>query len=352
MFKLKSFSREAKLLNPLKNFEAESKTIEYRINPLTGKLGCILLKDSERPFEEMIFVSDEEAIKRLVGESEGKCFFCPEKVEQVTPKFLEEVFSEGRIRVGEAILFPNLYPYCEFSVIAVLTKKHYLGLEEFTPEVFLNGFLAIKKFAERIVKIDKKTKHIVVGLQYLPPAGSSIIHPHIQALLTATPLGNLKKLLEASRRYYKRNSSNFWEDLVKFERESGERYVGSIKNVDWVIPFTPSSEYEVLAVVKEKSSFLELGEDDFKSLADGLCRILKFFSVKRFSCSQFVLASGSISQKVEYFRVNLRITARPGLKQFYVNDSWFTPHLLHQPIINLPPESFAKTLKEYFKSGE
>jgi galactose-1-phosphate uridylyltransferase len=348
MFKLKSFSREAKLLNPLKNFEAESKIIEYRTNPLTGRVGCILLKDSERPFDEMIYTSDEESIKKLVEESREKCFFCPDKVEEVTPKFPEEIFPEGRVKVGETTLFPNLFPYCEFSVIAVLTKKHYLDLEEFTPNIFVDGFKAIKRFAEKIVQIDSLTKHIVVGLQYLPPAGSSIIHPHMQAMLTKVPLGVLKEIIEASKRYYRRHSSNYWKDLVNFEKENGERYIGNIGNVEWITPFTPVSEYEVLGVVKEKSSFLELDEEDFKSLAEGICKILKFFSQKKFSCFQFTLDSGSINQKLEYFWVNLRVTARPGLRQFYVNDSWFMPYLVRQPIINLAPEELAKTLRGYF----
>lgn len=348
MFKLKSFSREAKLLNPLKNFQVESKVIEYRENPLTGKIECILLKDSGRPFDEMIYMSDEESVKKLVEESKEKCFFCPEKVKEVTPKFPEEIVPEGRINIGETTLFPNLFPYCEFSVIAVLTKKHYLNLEEFNPKIFVDGLVAIKRFTEKVVQTDSSTKHIVVGLQYLPPAGSSIIHPHMQAMLTKVPLGVLKENIEASKRYYRESSSNYWEDLVDFEKEKSERYIGSIGNVEWITPFTPVSEYEVLGVVREKSSFLELEEEDFKSLAEGICKILRFFSRKNFSCFQFTLNSGSINQRLEYFWVNLRITARPGLKKFYINDSWFMPYLIRQPIVNLAPEEFARILKGYF----
>ncbi|RLI31813.1 hypothetical protein DRO51_03165, partial [Candidatus Bathyarchaeota archaeon] len=77
MLRFESFTREAKILNPLKNFEVEPKIIEYRINPLTGKIGCLVLKESGRPIEKMIYTADRDSLEKLAKESEEKCFFCP-----------------------------------------------------------------------------------------------------------------------------------------------------------------------------------------------------------------------------------------------------------------------------------
>jgi len=347
MLRFESFTREAKILNPLKNFEVEPKIIEYRINPLTGKIGCLVLKESGRPIEKMIYTADRDSLEKLAKESEEKCFFCPGKVEKFTPKFLEDILPEGRISVREAYLFPNIAPYCEFSVVVVLTKKHYLNLDEFTPNIFVDGFLAIKMFTEKVKNVSS-IRFITAGLQYLPSAGSSIVHPHMQAMLTEIPLGNLKDILDASEEYYKRFSSNFWETIIAAEKEKGERYIGKTGNVEWLAPFTSVSNYEVLGIIKKKSSFTELSREDFKDIAEGICKILRFYNDKNFSSFQFVLNSGPLDRETPYFWVNLSIVARPGIKSFYINDSWFLPFLVKQPVISIIPEDLAKALKKYF----
>ncbi|MCX8176165.1 MAG: hypothetical protein N3E48_02895 [Candidatus Bathyarchaeota archaeon] len=347
MLKFESFIRETKILNPLKNFERDLKIIEYRVNPLTDKIGCLIPRGSERPVEKMIYMADKASLERLVKESGEKCFFCPGNVEKFTPKFPEDILPEGRISVGEAYLFPNISPHCEFSSVIVLTKKHYLNLDEFTPNIFVDGFLAIKMFTEKVKSVSS-VRFITAGLQYLPSSGSSIVHPHMQALLTEVPLVNLDELLNASKKYYEKFSLNFWEKIIKVEEEKNERYVGETGNVKWVTPFTPTSNYEVLGIVKDKSSFMELNKEDFKNIADGICKILRFYNDKNFSSFTFVLNSGPLDKETPYFRVNLSVAARPGIKSFYVNDSWFLPFFVKQPIITIVPEDLAKTLKKYF----
>ncbi|MGP3667512.1 MAG: hypothetical protein ACKD6N_07615 [Candidatus Bathyarchaeota archaeon] len=347
MLKFESFTRETKILNPLKNFEKDLKIIEYRINPLTGKIGCLIPRESERPVEKMIYVMDKASLEKLVKESEERCFFCPGKVERVTPKFPEEVLPEGRIGVGEAYLFPNIAPQCELSCVIVLTKKHYLNLDEFTPNIFVDGFLAIKMFTEK-VKSTSPARFITVGLQYLPSAGSSIVHPHMQALLTEIPFVNLDEILNASKRYYENFSLNFWEEIITIEEEKKERYVGETGNVKWLTPFTPTSNYEVLGIVKDRSSFAELDKEDFRNIAEGVCKVLRFYNDKNFSSFTLVLNSGPLNEKTSYFRVNLSVAARPGIKSFYINDSWFLPFFVKQPVITIIPEDLAKTLRKYF----
>ncbi len=346
MIKLESFIKEAKILNPQENFKPESKLIEYRINPLTGKVSTILLRNSGRPVEK-IYVADKAILEELAKKSEENCFFCPEKIEKSAARFPDEIISGGKLRIGEAYLFSNIAPYTEFSVVTVLTKKHFIRLDEFTPQIFLNGFLTILQFSEKVSKTSPSIKFVIVGMQYLPPAGSSIVHPHMQALFTEFPLKFLDELLENSKNYHEKFRSNFWEDLLKLERTKGERYINRIGNVEWITPYTPVSNYEVWAIVNGKSSFLELNTEDLKNLCEGICKVLKFFEDKNFSSFQFILYSGPLHKKLEYFWINLKIVARPGVNYLYTNDTWFLPFLVQNPVVAVLPEDLAKNLRKY-----
>ena len=46
------------------------------------------------------------------------------------------IVPEGRIRRGEAVLFPNLVPYSKYSSVSVYSPEgHFLPLRELTPKL-------------------------------------------------------------------------------------------------------------------------------------------------------------------------------------------------------------------------
>ena len=54
--------------------------------------------------------------------------------------------SEGRIKVGEALLFPNLFSLGTYHPVICLCDAYFLKLSEFTPEMIANGFWATQQF--------------------------------------------------------------------------------------------------------------------------------------------------------------------------------------------------------------
>jgi hypothetical protein len=74
---------------------------------------------------------DLEAIGRQFAPT---CPFCADRLESQTPRFPPTLSREGRIRRGEAVLFPNLFAYSQFSSVSVYSPDlHYLPLERMTP---------------------------------------------------------------------------------------------------------------------------------------------------------------------------------------------------------------------------
>ena len=92
---------EAELLDPRHGFEPTRSTVEVRRDPLTGHSARILPAGS--------FPSPAvHDLERLAAATRDGCPFCAERVEEQTPLLPAEVLTEGRIHVGEAVLFPNL----------------------------------------------------------------------------------------------------------------------------------------------------------------------------------------------------------------------------------------------------
>ncbi len=79
----------------------------------------------------------------------------------------------------------------------------------------------------------------IVNWNYMPPAGSSLIHPHLQVFSTSSAPNLMWTELEASRYYQESRGTNFWEDLVIAEKEAGERYLGKIGRTQWLTAFAP-----------------------------------------------------------------------------------------------------------------
>src|SRR5699024_4964506 len=88
--------------------------------------------------------------------------------------------SQGRIRRGQAVIVPNVMAYSEFSAVGLYdTEHHFLDLTELTPgrvSDLLHAFVDYTGAVQRI-----RPMWSSINANYLPPSGSSLIHPHRRA---------------------------------------------------------------------------------------------------------------------------------------------------------------------------
>lgn len=174
---------EVRFHNPLKDFAEDIQRLEIRKDPLLGDVSVYnsYLKDKAKAF---FGECDPDLIRRLVEESEKTCFFCGEKVEKGTARFTSDFLAEGRLRVGEAILFPNLFSLGTHHPVVCLCKAHFLKLSEFDPVLMTDGLTAAQKFLKIVYERDTSAAFTVVTANYLFPAGASLVHPHLQMIIT------------------------------------------------------------------------------------------------------------------------------------------------------------------------
>lgn len=336
----------AEFLNPLKNFEKESYDIEIRKDPLLGMTSVYNpnLRDKAKAF---FGENDPDLIQRLVEESEKTCIFCGEKPEQGSPKYLPELLPEGRIKVGEAVLFANLFPLAQYHPVVSLCKTHFLSLSGFRSELLTNGFRAGQSFLKAVHDRDAGAVYATINMNYLFPAGASLVHPHLQMLIGPAACSYHARLADAAKVYYQTYGSSYFCDLIAEEEGRGSRLIGRTGRWHWMTAFSPMGSNEIMAVHEEEADAGVLSDDDLTSLAQGICSVLAFFESLGHLSFNFTLYSIR-SGRDAGFRSVLKIINRQNLYPNYRNDDYFLQKMLNAELIIIPPEDLAEKARVFF----
>jgi len=348
MIKFEKTIKQARILNPLKNFEEDILTFEYRTDSLTG-WNTTVIKGMLNYISKFL-ISDEELLNSLIEKTRANCPFCPESAKTKTPMFTRDFLKEGRILVGDAVVIPNLLGHAEQSILVVLSKEHHLKLKDFTHKLILDGFKGGLAYLKRLREVEPSIWFPTFIFNYLPPAGSSIFHPHMQVLVRDRPFYFVRLLLEKSKAYYENNKSSFWSDLI-FKEKSGERRLFEVNDVEWLVPFAPLRGLnEAQAIVRGKSSLLELNDKEWVGLANGISRILQFYHKEGYASFNIILMSGPMNEHLDYFDVNLRMISRPGIQALNFTDAWALPYLLWDGEAVEEPEQFAERVRAFIEA--
>ena len=335
-----------RFMNPLKEFAEDAQTIQVRKDPLLGDTSVFNpeLKDKAQIF----FGScDQELIDKLVEETAKTCFFCGTAVEKSTPCFTPDFSSEGRLRVGEALLFPNLFSLGTFHPVIRLCDAHFLKLSEFTPALIRDGFAVARKFLGLAYEKDPQVAYTAVTANYLFPAGASLVHPHLQMIATPVAYSYLARMIDGCSKWQAVNGSSYCMDLVEQER-SGDRYIGQTGNWHWLTPFSPLGNNEVMAIHDEHWDFNDLSDKDIMDLSAGIAKILSYYETMGHLSYNYSLYSVRKETGDGSFRCMLKIITRQNLYPNYRNDDYFLQKLLQSELIITPPEELAEGLRKIF----
>jgi UDPglucose--hexose-1-phosphate uridylyltransferase len=299
--KLDSHKEKATMLDPKGGFLEAVSEIEIRVDPLTAARSRINVSRTSRPKQSLAKVQAD------VGTG-AKCIFCPDSVETVTPKFPPSVLPEGRFRFGGALLFPNLFPLAGYHGICVFTPEHKLELDKFKSEEILDGLRCSLKYFSKTAEMG--LPHNFLGWNHLPPAGASILHPHLQLICSKEPLAGQKVLQDASEGYYRREGANFWSQLTEAEKSS-PRFIGESHGFTWLAPWAPLGNFEVLGISR-KASVMEMEAEELCGMADGIVRVLKGYAGLGIASLNMGVFSAQGDRSRGKFSSHVRIMARPG----------------------------------------
>ena len=335
------------ILNPQKNFAEETHKVEVRRDPLLGDASAHnpFLHDKAKTF---FGDNDPELVRRLVDESAKTCIFCGDRIEKTTPKYPSAIVPEGRIRRGEAILFPNLFAIAKYHAVVVLSASHFLRLTEFTTEIMGDGLTAVRDFIKAVYDNDESVQFATINANYLFPGGASLVHPHLQVLLTPVAYSYHARMIEACRAYYERNLTSFHVDLIEEEKSRGKRYVEHLGNWHWMTAFSPLGSNEVTAVHETVSDFACLTNTDIRDLAKGISKVLAFYESLGHLSYNYTVYTVRQPQAGEGHRCILKIINRQNLYPNYRNDDYFLQKMLQTELIINQPEELACKLRTFY----
>jgi galactose-1-phosphate uridylyltransferase len=331
---------ESTFLDPGNNFQPKTIKIEIRFDPLTGQISRIF------PLRQLILHRHDWT--PYVEESKQKfCPFCPAVLEKVTPKFPEDIAPEGRIKVGDAVTVPNINPYEKYASVVVMSSRHYIPMEEIETTLMVDSFQAGLEYLRRAAAVDPAgASYASINWNYMPYAGGSLIHPHLQVLAGSQPSTYDNRLIKASVNYFKQHKSNYWEDLVDKEINNGKRYIGKTGNAHWLSVFAPRHVGDVIGIILGKQTIDDLSGQDLADFASGFKKVIDYYN--RCNIVSFNAALYFAHREDIGFTVHARIVGRFTIFPLVGSDITHMQILHDDPWTVVLPEIIAGDLKNDF----
>ncbi|MFA4862001.1 galactose-1-phosphate uridylyltransferase [Methanoregula sp.] len=294
-------------------------TLQYREEHFTG-LRCRISPDRlKRQIDQSFYLSSN---------TEG-CPFCRDAVMSVTPTFPDG----NRILRGESVTFPNLFPFGEGHVVTVLTREHTVAA--FSRQQVADALLS------QIEALRQVDGYPSINWNFLPSAGASLVHPHMQGLSDSCPSHIVGLYLTACEQYRKKQGISYW-DAVREQERSSDRYLFG-EEILWSAHAVPVGEREIRGLLP--ISTLDEMEPYTDLLARGILEILSLYrqlGTHAFNMSIF-FDKGKRDQELRAFCTLIsRINPNPSS----TSDSAFMERLHLEPVIMTLPEDLGNFYKK------
>lgn len=235
-------------LDPQDEYQPRSITIEHRRDPLTGDYSRITDYIPPREAQEV----SQAVVDAVIP------IFAPPLVEQITPKYPENVDEDGRLSRGRSILFPNLNPYDEYSPVVAIGDQPLVEPGELSVDDVGDALCLMRDFFAKLPD-DRNTG--LIGWNYLPQSSSSIPHPHMQAVSTYRVPRRLAAEYTGEAGHQFEHGTSYWDDLVTAETD-GPRWLGSSNGWRRVLAFAPRNPIPETIVVSDNIDNLQSATDD------------------------------------------------------------------------------------------
>ncbi len=313
--------------------------LRWRRDPLTGASARILTGVKLQP-----------ATRANLAELTAKPAFCPfdsEHLETATVPFPAELTAEGRIREGRAVVVPNILAYATHSAVGIYDpERHFLDLDELTPSLVGDALTAMVRHARAVRHLDPAAAWSSINANYLPPSGSSLVHPHVQSAHDGCGLTS-QRFLVAQGQAWQEEHGSYWAALVDQEA-AGPRWVGHIGRVAWLTPFAPGGFHEVWAVVTGAADVTDLTEQDTHALGQGLSQVLAAYRDWNLASFNFAMIGGGPRAREHGHQVVLKVISRSNPDPVYRSDATYFERLYAEALIDLSPEEVAAAVRPRF----
>ncbi|MBS4199359.1 hypothetical protein KHA93_06805 [Bacillus sp. FJAT-49732] len=316
----------------------ERKT-EVRYDPLTTETSRVF-------YGHGIAVTPKEYTNAGEQTAGKNCPFCPENVLNMTPVFPKEIASEGRIFHGNAIVFPNLFPYGKHNGVVIFSNQHYVRLEEFTIDMIKDAFIAAQNYILRVIDTDADASFVSINWNFLPDSGGSILHPHLHVILSESPTNYQANVMEKAVAFNSDTGKEYFSELYVVEKNLNERWIGENGNIAWIHAFSPKSHNDFIGIFSNVFTVQDITEQDWEDFAKGLISI--FPSLLEQGFTSFNLSLQLSVNPLLKQPIHVRLIARFTIGQLETSDMNFFQTIHQEPLSVFQPEDVSKLARRHF----
>ena len=258
------------------------------------------------------------------------CPFCPGNIETFTP-----LFPDGkRITRGECTAFPNLFPFAQEHMVAVVTTAH--APAGFSPRQISDALIVLAEGLSRSPEL-----YPSINWNFLPSSGASLVHPHMQGLADSRASPRAERYIGVSDTYLQQRGRNYW-DCIQSGEEGSERWIGG-EEIGWHASPVPAGEKEIrglfpFATAADLPAYAD-------HLAEGIAAVIRLFheaGSDAFNMSIFLSPAG----RHPGFRGFCSLISRINPDPLAAGDSSFMERLHLEPIILTLPEDLGLYARE------
>lgn len=335
---LRLFSQrhQSSFLDPFADFQPKQVEVELRTDPLSGDRSRIL---SFR-YRDLGQIDHRVYLER---DQQRPCPFCPQNIPHMAGRFLPALVPEGHLHRGEAVCFPNVFPYEGLSAVVVMTKEHYLRPSQIKPGQLADAFLLA---AESFRRLGRGLGYGSVNWNYMMPAGAGLVHPHVQTAGSRHPTRYQARLRARARAFARREGRDIVAAYLEHERAQGSRWLGRLGPAFWMAPFAPRGIYDLMALLPGGRGLLELSQRQVEGLARGVARVLKF--LEHAGAGAFNMALHTALKPGTGLPFMLRLVSRVQIPPMGVDEINYFEKLHDETVCFLSPEEVAQALRPFW----
>ena len=145
--------------------------IEIRTNPVTGRTCRIAysrVNEKEAGTETLPPPPPDAA------DTEG-CPFCRPQVNSRTPRLHPDMASEGRIRQGASLLFPNLFPYGSYSAVSLFDNRHFVEIGRASLQSYADSFVNCSRYLQQVLQHDPQAIYQAITVSTVPTTVARVL---------------------------------------------------------------------------------------------------------------------------------------------------------------------------------
>ncbi len=265
-----------------------------------------------------------DQVLALPDSREG-CPFCRDRVFSVTPVFADNT----RIIRGESVTFPNLFPFGDWHTVTVITAEH--SVDTFTHQQLADALCA------QVEALKRFDGYPSINWNFLPSAGASLVHPHMQGISDRSPQQMIERYRTACECYRNETGKNYWDTVREQERASDRYLFGD--EILWSAHAVPIGEREVRGYLPFTS--LDELETYVDPITQGILRVIALYKKLGTHAFNMAIFFDKLGENRDS-RAFCSLISRINPNASSTSDSAFMERLHLEPVILTLPEELGR----------